>query len=112
MFRAIVHALWSSVILVGLAGKQFADNSPGLSTELELASSVKTSVHNSISIVMITMHNMANPGYYSLAILVITLGFPHTSGKIAPKYISAALNSTLDMQDVSLRTWYQEYSSL
>ena len=37
MFRAIVHALWSSVILVGLVGTQFADNSPGLSTELELA---------------------------------------------------------------------------
>ena len=75
MFRAIVHALWSSVILVGLAGTQLADNSPGLSTELELPSSVKTSVRNSISIVMITMHNMANPGYYTLAILVIILGF-------------------------------------
>ena len=54
---------------------ELADNSPGLSTELELASSVKTSVRNSISIVMITMHNMAKPCYYSLAILVITPGF-------------------------------------
>lgn len=52
---------------------ELADNSPGLSTDRNCPSNVKTSVR--ISIVMITMHNMAKPCYYSLAILVITPGF-------------------------------------
>ena len=96
MFRAIVHALWSSVILVGLAGTQFADNSPGLSTESELALQRQMSVRNSISIVMIAMHNVVKHCYYSLAALVITLGFSENRGKVAAKYVKvqqAALNS-------------------
>ena len=83
----------TSVILVRLA---LLDNSPGLSTESELALQRQMSVRNAISIVMITMHNVAKHCYYSLAALVITLGFSENRGKVAAKYVKvqqAALNS-------------------
>ena len=54
------------------------------------------SVRNAISIVMITMHNVVKHCYYSLAALVITLGFSENRGKVAAKYVKvqqAALNS-------------------
>ena len=40
------------------------------------------SVRNAISIVMIAMHNVVKHCYYSLAALVITLGFSETGGKL------------------------------
>ena len=74
----------TSVILVRLA---LLDNSPGLSTESELALQRQMSVRNSISIVMIAMHNVVKHCYYSLAALVITLGFSENRGKVAAKYV-------------------------
>ena len=111
IFRAIVHAIRPSVILVEVARHLshswiFPLDFP---RNRNWPSSVKTSVR--ISIVMIVMHTLVKPGYYSPAILVITLGFSESWGKIALKHRSTALNSTLNMQDVSFRTWYQDYSS-
>ena len=54
------------------------------------------SVRNAISIVMIAMHNVVKHCYYSLAAMVITLGFSENRGKVAAKYVKvqqAALNS-------------------